>query len=425
MASETKNKGTTSSNGPESGKNPSLMDPRRSESTRSAPGRKHIAVPVSHPLGGTSALNMTLTLQEGDTLFGTCRPCCNIAPPDLLGHLAIDGEPAEREAAIRALATSAAIRTQRAVMGRFSRQLSLALGDMVGFGITPTRRQTIYDNQKMGRSFLPGVRVRGWAEPPTLDEAVNQAYDGSAATYEFYRDVLKRDSLDAAGMELVSTVHYGVSFDNAFWDGAQMVYGDGSGRIFQTGGLTRSLDVIAHELTHGVTEFTSGLVYSKQPGALNEHMSDVFGSLVKQYRLKETADEADWLIGEGILVPDLGEALRSMRNPGTSHQGDRQPKHMDNYVDLPDDNDPRNDNGGVHINSGIPNYAFYLAATMLGGYAWDIAGKIWYTALTTRLRPNTQFDEAALATIDIAGELFGPTEEKTVRNAWKEVGVIS
>jgi Zn-dependent metalloprotease len=204
-----------------------------------------------------------------------------------------------------------------------------------------------------------------------------------------------------------------------------MVYGDGSGRIFQVGGLTRSLDVVAHELTHGVTDFTAGLAYSKQSGALNEHFSDVVGSLVKQYSLKESAAEADWLIGEGILVPELGKALRSMSQPGTAYSGDRQPDHMDDYVDLPDDNDPRNDNGGVHINSGIPNHAFYLAATALGGHAWEVAGMIWYRALTTRLGPSTQFDEAARATVDVAGELFGDTEEKAVRKAWEEVGVLS
>ncbi len=351
--------------------------------------------------------------------------CCGIAPPDLLARLAIEGDPQQREAAVRALATSAAIRSQRSLIGRLDRQLNLNIGQMIGFAVTPERRLTVYDNQKMGRPFLPGVRIRGWGEPAVQDGSVNQAYDGSSATYEFYRDVMQRNSLDGSGMELVSTVHYGVAFDNAFWDGGQMVYGDGSGRIFQIGGLTRALDVIAHELTHGVTEFTAGLAYSKQSGALNESLSDVFGSLVKQYSLKQTAAEADWLIGAGILVPQLGAALRSMSNPGTAYTGDRQPGHMDNYVDLPDDNDPRNDNGGVHINSGIPNHAFYLAAKEMGGFAWETAGKIWYTALTTRLRPTTQFIEAAQATIEVAGELFSSTEQTAVRKAWTEVGVLS
>lgn len=352
------------------------------------------------------------------------RAHCSIAPPDLLGRLAVDGDPQQRDAAVRALATSAAIRSQRAVMGRINRQLNLDLGQLVAFAVTPARRLTVYDNKTRGRTFLPGVRARDWGQPPAKDDAVNQAYDGSNATYEFYRDVYQRNSLDGAGLELVSSVHYGVAFDNAFWDGTQMVYGDGSGRIFQVGGLTRSVDVIGHELTHGITELTAGLVYSMQSGALNESFSDVFGSLVKQYGLNQLAADADWLIGEGILVPGLGKALRSMSHPGTAYDGDRQPGHMDDYVDLPDDNDPRNDNGGVHINSGIPNHAFMLAATALGGHAWEKAGKIWYSALTTRLRPNSQFDEAAQATVDVAGTLFSSTEQDLVRNAWKEVGVL-
>lgn len=353
------------------------------------------------------------------------RAHCSIAPPDLLGRLAVEGTPKQREAAVRALATSAAIRSQRAVMGRLNRQLNVNVGRALGFDVAPDRRLTVYDNKTNGRAFLPGVRARDWGQPPVEDVAVNQAYDGSSATYEFFRDVYQRNSLDGAGLELVSTVHYGVAFDNAFWDGAQMVYGDGSGRIFQVGGLTRALDVIGHELTHGITELTAALVYSKQSGALNESFSDVFGSLVKQYSLKQAAADADWLIGGGILVPGLGTALRSMMNPGTAYSGDRQPGHMDDYVELPDNNDPRNDNGGVHVNSGIPNHAFALAATAIGGNAWEKAGRIWYTVLTTRLRPDSQFDEAARATVDVAGTLFSSTEQDAVHEAWQQVGVLA
>src|SRR5207302_1639496 len=134
--------------------------------------------------------------------------------------------------------------------------------------------------------------------------------------------------------------------------------------VFVRGGLTKDVDVIAHELTHGVTQLTAALEYSKQPGALNESISDVFGSLVKQHHLKQTADHADWLIGAGILGSALhGQALRSMKAPGTANDLDRQAGSMSGYADLPDDNDPAHDNGGVHINSGIPNRAFYLAAT--------------------------------------------------------------
>lgn len=357
--------------------------------------------------------------------MSSTHPACSIAPPDLLGWLAIEGNWEQREAAVRALATSAAIRQQRAVMGHLGRRLNVRTGPLMGVALDTGERLSVYDNQKQGRPFLPGVLMRAWDKPPVKDDAVNQAYDGSNATYEFFRDQYGRNSLDDAGMELVSSVHYGVAFDNAFWDGTQMVYGDGSGRIFQVGGLTRAVDVIAHELTHGITEFTAGLIYSKQSGALNESFSDVFGSLVKQYSLNQTAAEASWLIGEGILDPGLGKALRSMDHPGTAHAGDKQPASMADYVDLPDDNDPRNDNGGVHINSGIPNRAFALAAKALGGHAWEKAGRIWFEVLTKKMRPTTQFDAAAHATVDTAGMLFGAAEQEAVHQAWQEVGVLS
>ena len=354
------------------------------------------------------------------------RHVCPIAPPDLLAAVASDGTPDQREAALRALAASASMRTQRTVLGQLRRSVGREVVDEIaGLQTTPTRRQTVYDNHHRGRADLPGERVRGENEPPSADPAVNGAYDGSAATYDLYLQVYGRDSLDGDGMELISSVHYGVDFDNAFWNGAQMVYGDGSGQIFVKGALPQALDVIGHELTHGVTEFTAGLAYSKQPGALNEHFSDVFGALVRQRHLNQKADEADWLIGAGTLVPALGRALRSMSEPGTAYRGDRQPAHMDQYVDLPDDNDPRNDNGGVHLNSGIPNRAFYLAATALGGYAWETAGRIWFQTLTERLQPQSQFLDAAQHTAKVAGELFGQAEQSAVEHAWQTVGVLT
>jgi Zn-dependent metalloprotease len=285
-------------------------------------------------------------------------------------------------------------------------------------------RHTVYDVEHGSRSSLPGSKARGVGDPPSSDEAVNQAYEGSDKTHDFYRDVYGRDSIDGNGMELVSSVHYEVGFDNAFWNGSQMVYGDGSGRIFVVGGLTKAVDVIAHELTHGVTEFTAGLKYRTQSGALNEHFSDAFGSLVKQYSLGQTAEQADWLIGAGTLVPTLGRALRSMKEPGTAFTGDPQPGHMRDYRDLPDDGNPRNDNGGVHINSGIPNRAFCLAAESIGGHAWEKAGRIWYATLTEHLNQESQFEDAANATVAVAGELFSESEQEAVQKAWEDVGVL-
>ena len=147
---------------------------------------------------------------------------------------------------------------------------------------------------------------------------------------------------------------------------------------------------------------------------------------MKQYTLGQTAADADWLIGAGVLAPGLGAALRSLKAPGTAFPGDSQPAHMRNYRRLPDDDDPRHDSGGVHVNSGIPNHAFYLVATALGGHAWEKAGRIWYDALTKRLQPASDFLAAANATVASAAVLFGAggAEESAVRDAWEEVGVL-
>jgi Zn-dependent metalloprotease len=352
---------------------------------------------------------------------------CFIAPPDLLAYVIAQGEPLEREAALRTIAASAALRAQRQVVGSLMRTLDVDMGRL---GIVPAiaaSQRTVYDSEHGGRTSLPGRLVRAEGDPPSDDAAVNEAYDGAGTTFEFYRDVYERNSIDGRGLELVSSVHYGVRYENAFWNGAQMVYGDAGAQLFNEGAFTRALDVIAHELTHGVTQYTAGLEYSLQPGALNESFSDVFGVLVNQYAHKQEADEdeAKWLIGAGSLMPKWGRALRSMKAPGTAWQGDQQPATMDDYVDLPDDNDPSNDNGGVHINSGIPNRAFYLAATAVGGYAWEQVGRVWYVTLTDRLGSTAQFTDAAGATVEVARELFGDEVERAVEEAWRGVGVLS
>ena len=354
--------------------------------------------------------------------------CCSIAPPDLLARLIEEGAPEERAAAVRAMAASASMRTQRALVGRLARELdqdvrTLAFMQPAGAGI----RQTVYDLEHGGRSQLPGLRARGAGDPEVEDKAVNDVYDATETAYDFYRTVYGRDSVDGHGMELISSVHYGANFDNAFWNGAQMAYGDGSDKIFKAGALTRSLSVIVHEVTHAVTQFTAGLEYSSQSGALNEHFSDVFGALATQYARGQSAAEAEWLIGEETLAAGLGKALRSLKDPGDDEVAGRQPASMSEYRDLPDDSDPANDNGGVHINSGIPNHAFYLAATAIGGNAWEKAGKVWFQTLTGgKLSPTSGFEQAARATVEVAGELLGDGgEPEAVESAWQQVGVLS
>jgi Zn-dependent metalloprotease len=218
-------------------------------------------------------------------------------------------------------------------------------------------------------------------------------------------------------------VHYGHLYDNAFWDGERMVFGDGDGEVF--GRFTRSLSVIGHELSHGVTQFASGLVYRGQSGALNESISDVFGALVEQYAAGQTSDQATWLIGAGLFTPEVqGEALRSMRHPGTAYDDDvlgrdPQPAHFDDYIQTDEDD------GGVHLNSGIPNRAFVLVADALGGHAWERAGRIWYDAMTTRLPADVDFAGFALATAHAASARYGEVsaELDAVRAGWHGVGV--
>jgi Zn-dependent metalloprotease len=219
-------------------------------------------------------------------------------------------------------------------------------------------------------------------------------------------------------------VHAGTAYDNAFWDGRQMVYGDGDEVIFTR--FTKSPDVVGHELTHGVVQFTSRLEYRDESGALNEHFADVFGSLVRQYRKKQTAKSADWLIGKEILVPaPTRVALRSMKDPGSGYRNDPQlgddpqPKHYKNRYK------GSSDNGGVHINSGIPNHAFYLAATAVGGSAWNSVGKVWYQVMLN-LSPNSNFADCARQCRQVSRGMAPQLGQKVVDAvdaAWKAVGL--
>jgi hypothetical protein len=329
-------------------------------------------------------------------------------PPYLLRQLAGAADPDLAERARRTLVHDAVLR-ERPARG--------SLLPARGAGL----RRTVHDAAHT--TTLPGSVVREEGAPASADEAVNQAYDGLGDTWRMYSEAFGRDSIDGHGLPLVASVHYDRDYDNAFWNGAQMVFGDGDGTIFL--GFTRSLDVIGHELTHGVTEATARLVYSDQSGALNESVSDVFGSLVKQHALGQSADQADWLIGAELLAPGVhGVALRSMKAPGTAYDDPRlgkdpQPAEMSGYVTTQDDN------GGVHLNSGIPNRAFYLVAAGLGGNAWEAPGRIWYDVLTgSEIRPDCDFATFAALTVAAARSRFGEQQAGVVEGAWRTVGVL-
>ena len=280
----------------------------------------------------------------------------------------------------------------------------------------------IYDAKQTQE--LPGTQVRYEGQPSNGDVAVDEAYDYLGITHDFFWKEYQRDSLDNKGLILTGTVHYGREYQNAFWNGQQMVFGDGDGEIFNR--FTIAIDVVAHELSHGVTETEAGLIYFEQSGALNESLSDVFGSLVKQYHLKQTADKADWLIGEGLLAEGInGKGLRSMSEPGTAYNDpllgkDPQPGHMKDFIKT------REDNGGVHLNSGIPNRAFYLAATAIGGYAWEKAGYAWYDTVCDRnLAQDADFDAFAKLTIAHGEKRSGSDVGAAIKQAWEQVGVLT
>lgn len=271
---------------------------------------------------------------------------------------------------------------------------------------------------------LPGRLVRKEGQDPVADADVNRAYDGLGETHRFLEQILHRSSIDGAGLALEGTVHFGVGYDNAFWDGSRMVFGDGDGRVF--GPFTGSLSIIAHELGHGLLQHTTDLAYEGQSGALNESFADVFGVLVDQYARGDTVETATWIVGDGIFLPGIkGAGVRSLKAPGTAYDDpalgrDPQPAHMDGYVRT------REDNGGVHLNSGIPNRAFYLAAEALGGHAWERAGRVWFeTVVLGRLPLDVDFRGFARETVRVARTLFGreSAEEKAVRAGWRGVGI--
>jgi Zn-dependent metalloprotease len=338
------------------------------------------------------------------------RTCCSIIPPYLLERIAQHHpDDAVRERVQATLRHDTNMRSLRA---------SLPARSTAPLAATGAGPFVVHDAHH--GTDLPGDLVRSAGDPPSGEQAVDEAYAGVEATLALYAEVYDRSSYDGNGAQVVSTVHYDNDYDNAFWNGTQLVFGDGDGTVFLR--FTKPIDVIGHEFTHAMTQYTSGFTYEGQSGALNESISDVFGSCVKQRVLGQDVTQADWLIGEGILAPEVqGKALRSMKEPGTAYDDDvlgKDPQvgSMDDYVDTEDDN------GGVHTNSGIPNRAFALAAIAMGGNAWDGAGQIWYAALTSGIGADTNFAGFAAATLEAARTVSADAEQ-AVGDAWSTVGV--
>ena len=361
----------------------------------------------------------------GDALVNHCNcgergPTCCFMPPHVLREIGRRGNGRQRKWALDALSLDSTQRAARA-------QADASAAAMVPLAAAPGQPQVsrmVYDAAHAEE--LPGSLKRGEGQPASNDATADDAYDGLGRVFEFYWSRYRRNSIDGAGMPLVATVHYSDDYNNALWNGAAMLFRDPDGHNFRD--PAGCLEVIGHELTHGVTQHESGLAYQDQPGALNESMSDVFGAMIKQHALNQTAAEADWLIGAGMVMFP-GQAVRSMRAPGTAYDNDtmgRDPQVADmaHYVQDADDG------GGVHINSGIPNRAFFLLATALGGCSWEKAGQIWYDVQCgpqlKQMQKTVSFQNFAQLTAAAAGARYGMdgAEREATLRAWQAVGVL-
>jgi Zn-dependent metalloprotease len=349
------------------------------------------------------------------------NPLHCLVPDYLLREVAKRGGDEHRDVVLDTLGLSATLRAARTQAE--TRRAAIGPARAPAAALRKPQANRVIRNAENGTDLNSKI-VRQEGDPDTGDPAIDEAFEYFGTTWDFWFEVYARNSIDSAGMTLDGVVHYSENFDNAFWDGDQMIFGDGSGKLFTR--LTQSLSVCAHELGHGVIQFDGPLEYQGESGALNEHYADVFGAMVDQWRNDDTVEAADWLIGKEILAEGVsGKALRSMKEPGTAYDDDLlgkdpQPAHMDDFVETLDDN------GGVHINSGIPNKAFYEVATSLGGHSWEHAGRIWYTALgNPQLRATSGFRRFARLTHRVAAQLYGTgsKEADAVDAGWESVGI--
>lgn len=277
-------------------------------------------------------------------------------------------------------------------------------------------------------------------EPIAVDEQINSAAPSKHESLEYankiydYFDVYHHiESYDDNNGPIDVHVNFGKNYNNAFWDGLKMVFGNGDGKYFNT---FLSQNIFSHELGHAITEYMvdgGGLKYQDQQGALNEHYSDVWAVCIDQKLKFQKPTQASWIIGEGLFTSRIpGKGLRTFKNEkaysNTVIGSDPQPKHFKDFAKLPNNED--GDYGGVHINSGIPNRAFYefciLAETEVGdekiNYSWRAPADIWFQTYK-RLNPNSQFKEFALDTISITKRIH-PQLVNQIQKAWKLVGVL-
>ncbi|MBV9788214.1 MAG: peptidase M4 family protein, partial [Chloroflexi bacterium] len=280
-----------------------------------------------------------------------------------------------------------------------------------------------------GKIFTDLDNIWGDGTNSNDQSAAADAHFGAAQTWDYYLNTYGRRGIDGEGFQIISRVHYGKDYNNAFWNGKVMTYGDGSGTLFTP---LVALDVAGHEITHGVTTMTADLIYAGESGALNESFSDIFGTAVEFYTGGVGGRTPDYYIGEDIYVPaDVTPGFRNMQDPAE----DNDPNHYSVRL-FPEPCKPsgKNDSCGVHSNSGIQNHAFYLLAEggtnavsglSVSGIGRQKAEAIFYRALTSYLFPSATFSDARAASLSAAADLYGANspEYNATAQTWTAVGV--
>jgi Zn-dependent metalloprotease len=351
---------------------------------------------------------------------------CSFVPPHILDHIARvqAREGLEPSSAQRSAVVSEQFRRARQTPTPAVPGTAVVAGPEVAPpGLTVPQPgsggRLIYDDQHNWPPTYDVQFIRGEGDPAVAGQNANKAYDDLGLVRRYYRDKLGRNSIDNAGLNIKANVNLGVDFDNAFWEPnlLLMAYGNG-GFLFKD--LTGDLDVSGHELTHGVTQFTAGLIYNYyQSGALNESFSDMLGSAIDAWANNRAADAHNWLIGEDIMADQFsGEALRSMAEPGTAYDNpilgrDPQPRDMSGYYEPAD----------PHIMSGITNRWFYLICVEIGIEAGAL---IMYQTLQN-LWPSAVFSDAAAvaaaqARILAQNKQVPPGSAQVVRGAARQQG---
>ena len=339
--------------------------------------------------------------------------CC-IIPKDVLDRFAGDKK---LDAELRKASADSArvshqmrlLRDQAGVLTGLAREMGSHLTTLAA-----KPKVTVYDCKHS--QTLPGAPV---ASPTrSKDATAKRTYAETTAVATFYKKVFNRNSIDDAGMTMMSSIHYGNKYNNAMWNGQQMVYGDGDGQLFID--FTSGNDVIGHELTHGVTQHTLQLGYSNDAGGLNESLSDCVGSMFRQWQAGQDSAGADWLIGKDIMGPVAKSrgytCLRNMANPADKAALAAQPTQ---YSQLHAGMDP-------HYTSGPPNLAFCTACKAAGGKSWETVGQVWYAVMTgSGVQPTMTMPQFAARTRQVAGQKFGAGSKvaAAVDQGWKAVGL--